>query len=412
MADERNFEIDRTRRQYTAEQDFRGQVRMDTMNDLQVISSASDLPSLSGGERSLSDQTPYLFDDFVMADGTLRMGTNTPILGWHGSVSGYINTGSGAAVKCDGEPFFCDSMYLHSPGNAVLDLTADSSTEMLVTDTTLSDAAGLGESSSLGTIDGFRVPSFKGCNFEDFQAGLTFTGNPDKVFFSESPFRTVDDSNVTILTFDASFTTDVVDITDCYVKGVQSDTVVIDVDASATINEIFQYRGNTHDSTVTQSNILTGAASTGAVGYNVNGSYPLPASGVDGSLDLDSATTVTGSGASQTEIGGTWTFSNAERTSKVNGSQIQYDGKRTEKEVIHANASISGANTEFSLSIAVNDSVISRSTSTAFNSNASTPADVSALATVKLNTNDRVSLYIENVGGTGDLDADSASLTV
>jgi hypothetical protein len=208
-------------------------------------------------------------------------------------MDGFIHTGTQTAITGTDGGFFARELYFHAPGGTMFDLTADQSTEMLVESCAFSDAAGLGQIASLGTFDGYRVPTFKGVNFEDFAAGLTFTGTPEKVFIEGCPLRTVTASGVTIFTFDSSLTTDIIDMPNNYVKEVQSDTVVIDVDPSATINRIFQYRGNTHDATVTEANILTGQAGVDAVGFRVSDSFPLPNTKAFIDYTLDSSTTVT-----------------------------------------------------------------------------------------------------------------------
>jgi len=309
-------------------------------------------------------------------------------------------------------PFFARDATFSGPGSTMFDLTGDLTTEMLVESCNFGDPANLGNLANLGTIDGFRVPSFKSCNFEDFDAGLTFTGTTDKLFFSECPFRGVSASGVQCLTLDSGLDVDIIDITDCYVKGVQSDTEVVTVESGADPAGIFQYRGVTHDPTVTPDNILNGTASQDSVGYRIRDSYPLPDSETTGELDLTAPVEVTGSGASPTEVGGSFTLVNPERVTQVNGNRIQYDGKKDVKVVVHVVAAVSGANTDFALSIGKNGADLPRTESTSFNPNANTPAGVTAVATLTLTAGDTVSAFLENTGGTTDLTAETLAITV
>lgn len=270
---------------------------------LQPVFDASDLPTPTGGTHTLDDNTAYVFNGFVTSQYGLELGSATPLLGRHASLDGFIHTGANTALTGTNAGFFARNLYVHAPGGTLLDLTGDTATEMLVESCSFSDAAGLGQLASLGTIDGYRVPTFKGCNFEDFDAGLTFTGTCDKVFIANSPFRTVTTSGVRILHFDADFSTEIVDMTNNYVKDVQSDTEVINVDAAATIDVVFQYRGTTHDPTVTEANILAGAADIDAVGFRVSDSYPLQNSKsfIDYTLDAEATTTISTQATDKTD---------------------------------------------------------------------------------------------------------------
>lgn len=380
-------------------------VSVSSINNIEYVDEASDLPDADGGERQLVDNTAYYFTGFVDDPASLRLGNTTPIIGAHGGISGYIHTGGGDAIVGTDKGVFMRNVYIHAPGGTIFNVSGDTTTEVLIEMSAFSDAAGIGEIASLGTFDGFRVPSFKGCNFEDFQDGLTFTGQSDKVFFSESPLRGVSQSNVTILHFDANCDTDIVDITDCYVKGVQSDTVVIDVDPSATIAGIFQYRGTTHDSTVTKSNILTGAAGVEAVGYRVDGSHPLSDSGQVGEISLDSSTTVTISSADTYTVlddGATSLGDDTERFSQQSNGVLQYDGKKDINAHITGYVSLDTTGDTVAVAVSKNGTVETTSEMEVTGSNAA-QSFVSTNGTVGLATGDTVEVQIKNTDTNTDL---------
>jgi len=378
----------------------------------QNVFSSDDLPDPSGGTHTLEDNTAYVFNGFVTSQYGIELGNSTPLIGRHGSLDGFIHTGGATAITGTDAGFFARDLYVHSPGGTLFDLTANVSVEMLVESCSFSDAAGIAEIADLGVIDGYRVPSFKDCNFEDFASGLVFDGSPDKIFFSGCPFRGVSQPGVTILTFVGSLDVDIVDMPDNYVKGVQSDTEVVRVETGGTPNDIFQYRGNTHDSTVTVDNILTGEASVAAVGYGVLDCYPLPDSGVSGEVDQTATGTITGSGAAPTQVTVPTTLNNPERTISPSNGVIQYIGKTQLKVTAHAVVSLSGANSEMAIWIGYNGSIIPRSRVEFFSSNASTPVTGVSVSQIRLDTNDTVSVFVENVGGNSDLDLETLALSI
>lgn len=301
----------------------------------EVISEADDLPDPSGGTHPLEPMTAYLFDSFITSDFGLELAPGAALMGYHGGVSGFIHTGGNTALVGTDADHLMRDMYVHAPGGTLYDLTATQDQEMLVESCSFSDAIGMGDMASLGTVSGFRAPSWKGVNFENFQTGLTLDGTPDKIFFEGCPMRGISAAGVTILTFADTLDVDIVDMSNNYVKGVQADTEVVRAGAGATPNDIFQYRGTTHDSAVTLSNILNGEAGDDVVGYRVRDSYPLPDSRVAASYTLDSVTTTTINtqaaskldGAAYERVAGTTTAENGDRVNQTDNS-IEYIGRR------------------------------------------------------------------------------------
>lgn len=378
------------------------------------VTTETDLPTPSSGTITLENRV-YKVDGYVSLTNNLDISNSPVFVGNHGGADGLIYVGTGDMLTGTDGAFFARDLLFSAPGGTIFNISGDTSTEILVESCSFADPAGMGNLASLGTIDGFRVPSFKGCNFEDFAAGLTLTGASDKIFFSECPFREVDAASVTILDFDSGCNTDIVDIVDCYVKGVQSDTTVINVDASATISEVFQYRGTTHDPTVTKSNILTGAVGVAELGTKTLGAFPLRDSTVGGSLGLDSAGVVTGSGAGPTRIGSanvTTTPADLERMSESAEGQLQYDAEYDETVRVEAHVAALGANTTFNIKIGKNGSPIAASEVRGLLSNASDAETISTSAKVELTNGDTVSVFLEDDGGSTDLTVGSYVMTV
>jgi hypothetical protein len=387
------------------------------INNVERIQSAEDLPSPSSGTHPLEDATGYHFDGFVTSSNALELGDPSPLLSSHGGLGGFIYTGgTGAAIRGTDAPFFARDATFGAPNATMFDLSADATTEMLVESCSFSDAANLGRINSLGTINGYRVPSFKGCNFEQFDGGLTFSATSDKVFFEGCPFRDVDDSNVTILEADSTVTTDIFKVSsNCYIKDVQSDTQVVNIDASSTVNNYFKYINVDHDDSVTQSNILNGDIDVNAVGTVVRDSFPLAESSVLGELVLDSQATVTGSGAGATIDDGTYTLNTGERVSTSGAGVLQYDATYDTDVQIDATVTVVGANTTYDVIIEQNGSKIARSRVGGSTSGSSKPDTVRAATIVKdaaNDTPDTFSVFLENTGGSTDLDASVMRLQV
>lgn len=379
---------------------FKGQQSVD------VIRQESDLPAASGGERQLADDMLYVFDGFISSADTLVLGSSSVLIGAHGAIDGFIHTGGSTAIKGTDVGFFARDMLISAPGGTALNLNdSTDSKEMLVESVSIADPAGMGDIASLGTVTGYRVPTFKGCNFEDFDGGLTFDGSPKKIFFSESPFRTVTASGVTCLTFAGSLSVDIVDIVNCYVKGVQSDTEVVRVETGATPSGIFQYRGVTHDSTVTASNVLTGEAGVDEIGYQVQNASPLRNSAVIGELDLDSATTTTLSAQDTWAIiegAGTLGAETARITSPADGT-FTYEGRDNVNVQVIFSGSMTGGNGDtYQIGIFVNGNLQPASTARFEAGGGQSEITVMTTAIERLTPTDDISIRVKNLDSATD----------
>jgi len=316
------------------------------INQVNVFS-ADDLPEPTNGTHTLAGQTAYQFYGFVTSQYGLDISNGPAILGRHGGIDGFIHTGGNTAIYGRGGGLFMRDIYIHAPFGQIFDVAGDQSTEVLVQSTAFYDAAGLGNIANLGVVEGMRVPTFIEDNFGDFNAGLTVTGTPEKVSIIDTPFRGVTASGVTILEFDANCAVNIVDITSGYVKDVESDTEVIRVDSNATVSQIFQYTGNTHDASVTTSNILTGAAGTEQVGYRVKNSFPIADSTAIGnySLDTDSTATISTQATDKNDAGAYVTVpgattSNVDIRWSITDNEATYDGKKDTQVELSATLSV------------------------------------------------------------------------
>lgn len=371
-----------------------------------TVEEEGDLPAASGSERQLEDNTVYMFVDFVTSTDSLVVGSTTPTLAPHGGIGGFIHTGGGAAIKGTDSALFLRNCLISAPGGTIFDISGDQTTEMLVESCSFSDAAGLGNIASLGTIDGYRVPTFKGCNFEDFDGGLTFDGSPNKIFLSSCPFRGVTASAVSVLTFAGTLTVETVDIVDCYMKDMQSDTKVVNVAAGGTPEKRFKYRGITHDEdTVTTSNILTGEAGVDEVGYWVTESSPLRNSAVVGELDLDSSsvTTISTQNTWYKINGAASLGAETARITSPSDATLTYQGRDNVNAQVLFSASMLGANGDtYQVGIFVNGNLQPASTAKFEAKGTQSDLPVVTTAIELLTPGDDISIRVRNLDSTSD----------
>lgn len=393
--------------------------RLDLAN-IRTIETADDLPDPTSGTISLADSTVYYLTGFTTITDPIELGNPSPIVGSHGGTDGLIYTGGGTMLQGTDKPFFSRDVLFSSPGGTMFDLTADNTTEMLVESCSYADPANMGNITSLGTVDGYRVPTWKGCNFESFDAGLTFDGDMDKIFIAESPFRGVDGSGVSLLTLAGTCDVDIVDFASNYVKGVQSDTEVWNLNTVP--NEILQYRGVTHDTSVTKGNVITGSAATNGrntVGVRISDAFPLEDSTVAGDLELDSAVTIPSAG-STTQIlagntqGGTLstTLAQNKKVSKPVDGKMQYDARDDRTARVFLLLSLSASNTTVSAFIGKNDNDIERSQSLVETSGSGSFVTVPLTVNIALTAGDTVSAYVRDEDGTADIEIEAMSMTL
>jgi hypothetical protein len=265
------------------------------------------------------------------------------------------------------------------------------------------------------------VPTWKSCNFERFDDGLTFTGDMDKVFVESSPMRTVTDTGARIFEFDAGLNVDIVDMANNYVKDVQPDTEVIYVDPGATIGSVFQYRGVTHDPTTTQENILAGAAAVDAVDFRVSDSFPLTNSKAFGDYTLvdPATTTITTQATDKTDAdayvtvnGGTSAGVLARFESNAD-NELTYTGKRDRVGELTAVLS-AGTGTSDVIAAAwfVNDTLVP-GTPTRVRMNQQGGGIAKTLVSSGINggidTGDTFDVRVANLGSTADIDVGELS---
>jgi len=392
-----------------------------SINGIEHITNRADLPPAEAtGRHELEDNTAYYFDDIVTSSAPLALGDTTPLLGNHPGVSGFIYTGgAGGAIRGTDVPLFMRDVLVSAPGAAAFDVSATATDEMLVQSCTFADV-GAGTFASLGTIDGFRVPTFLVCNFEDYAIGLTFTGDCDKIFIGDSPFRDPVGGGTAAVTLAAGLTVDIVDIAGSYGKGFGATDEFVRTEAGGEPTEVLQLRGTTFDDSVTKANILTGALDETSVGVSVDSSWPLADSkpGVSYANTATSAVTITaqdpGDGSEAVKIDTpTEAFPPVtDRFTHTSPNRATYIDRRDFKANASATVSVSGSNTTVALYLARNGTLLDRSKVALTTASAGQPRTVSIVARAELQPDDYLELYLANEGGTGDITVSTLDLTV
>jgi len=377
-----------------------------------LVDEANDLPAPVNGVHELDGQTTYFFTDFVASPYSLDP-NGSPLIGYHGATSGFIHTGGQTAITTS-SGLFMRHLYVHAPFGQVFNIVADQTTEMLAESCAFSDAAGIGNIADLGTFDGLRVPTFKGCNFEDFDAGFDFDGDSEKILISGSPFRGVTAAGVTMCTLRDTSSCQIVDFTNNYVKDVQADTEVWRIEAGGEPSEVFQYRGNTHDMSFSRGNAITGPnAGPKLEPFWAKGSFPVRDSDIRGTLiGANLPATVTGSGSGMVQVNVPTNGLNTQRMAQNGNGVIEVTSSRGITADIEFSGTVLGASTEYRVGIGVNGSVIQESIINLEAANNSKPMPTIANYVLDLTQGDTVSIFLEHTGGTSDIDITSFNLDV
>lgn len=384
---------------------------------VKLVRSADDLPDASGGFHPLVDDTTYLFTNEVESDAGLQLASTSPLLGWSRERCWFVHTGNGTAIK-GADDVIISEMGVSAPGGTVFDVGGTSSSELLLQDVYLGVDEHLNASGTindLGTVGTFRGPELRVAGIRDFDSGLTFDGTYGRLYL-EAKVRDVVASGVTVFDFISNVTMDSADIANCDFSNLQSDTVLFDVDAGATINDVFNYRGNTHDTdTITKSNILAGDADATKEPYWVSDSYPIRESNVVGelSLDAETETAITTQNEWVQVVGNTSQGNEAERTQAgQNEGQIEYIGTKDTNVHVTVSVSFYGANGDtYQFAIGKNGTVEPASTMRAEGKGQNANLGLSTNGVEDLTNGDTVSLLVRNLSGTNNATVSAYTIT-
>jgi len=138
-----------------------------------------------------------------------------------------------------------------------------------------------------------------------------------------------------------------------------------------------------------------------------------PVDRASANLDLDAEGTVIGSGHSPTQILLPTTLSVAELFESPSDGVLRYVGQEQLTLLTIATVSVSGSNTTFQVAMAINGlPTESRTEVQDSTSGSNKPAAVTAHGKLTLQPDDELTLTLENIGGTEDLDVEQLSLSI
>lgn len=388
--------------------------------DYQVVQSEDDLPSPSNGVITLDSETYYEFNGLVSTSNTIEFSTNSYLSGKNWSNDGLVYTGTGSAItNATNANVNMRFLVISCPnGGDALDISADDTTEHFMHLMAIADVG------SIGTVSGFRVPTFSKVAYEDYDSGLTLTGSSNKIFMSQNIFRSPDSETSSVL-FDGSIDTDIVDLNGNYFKDHDNTgSSAIELADGATVNEFGIIRGNAFGQNTT--NRTVGFDQT-TVGWAFNSNTPIPDSSVRAQISFSGNTTettinnqdewvpVVGYGANSDSV--------LERISYTHDNNndtafFTYLGQRTGRALTQTFISASPANNNQNMEFAV-----FRRTNSTWNVISSTVTPVTlrtagASQFLGLNTyvdasqNDDFQVRVRDTGGTGNVTINSISTTV
>jgi hypothetical protein len=389
-------------------------------DQFQVVVSETDLPDPSNGVITLEPETYYEFNGLVSTDNTIEFSQNSYLAGKNWSNDGLIYTGTGNAIT-NGTNANVNMrfMVITCPnGGTALSISADQTTEHFMHLMVISDVG------SVGTVSGFRVPTFSNVAFESYDEGLTLTGSSNKVFITKNVFREPSSTTSSIL-FDGSINTDIVDVSGTYFKSHDATSSnAIELASGATVNDFGIVRGNAFDDST--SNITVGFDQT-TVGWSFNSNTPIPNSSVRAQISFNNNTTettintqdewvpVVGYGANSDSVLERIAYTHDDTNDTA---FFTYLGERTGRALNQSFISAAPANNNQNMEFAV-----FRRTNSTWNIISSTVTPVTLRTAgdsqflglntyVDANTGDDFQIRCRNTGGTGNVTINSISTTV
>ena len=369
-----------------------------------IVKSAADLPAAVSGVRQLADNTLYQFNGTVTLTDTLALGTNSMLGAQHLGNDVLVYTGTGTAITGTNKNFFVEKLTIVAPNGTALNLSGTTSTEMIL------DLVSFVGCATIGTISGFRVPTFLNCNFDQIANGLTFTGTSEKVFFDGCPFRG-GSSGTTSLTFDADFETEILDIQSCYWKTANSAHTAINWNAGAVLNDYALLQGN---SFVGMTTPLVGIGPATANFSFVNNT-PTRDSRRIGSVSLvDNTTATTLTQNTWTKIAGTTSSGALERFTSPESNRLTYSDKRGNAQgIVVATLSVLGSVNNQIVEVALYKNGTIASPVMRALLTGTVRAEAMALnAIIDFNENDYVEVWCRCTSGSNNLTVEHMQLTV
>lgn len=384
---------------------------LSTKNNQVVFDDQSQLPPVSGGTITLDQDTGYVVDGTVDISETIEFdGGGTGIYGQNWPTDQLNYTGSGTLFTTNGdtEVFLKQLVVLASTGT-VYDVSGTNTDRFICQDTAhvMCD--------DLGTIDGFRVPGFKLCDFTNFTSGIRYTGNPEKIYITTTPFRQASGASGTdsAIYFDPNFQTEFIQIDNSFFKQFNNNSDALNFDPNATLDEFGIVKGCIFDDSV-QNFTLNFDETTVGWDFIANNGIPTSKEQIQISMTDNATATTISSTNTYTKIEGTSSADFQQRFNSPSDNEVQYDGIRPETlRVIVDMTTNASSNDTYVFALFKNDSLVDTSERKIdVGQRSNTINNVSINTYIDFNTDDNLDVRVKNEDSTSNITVEQMTLTV
>lgn len=364
---------------------------LSTRNNQADISDESQLPAVKGGTRTLDD-IAYVFDGNVDVSEPLEYSQGTGIYGVNWPKDQINYTGSETLFQGTDVDIMMRNIVTLCPTGTLFDVSGT------VDDRFLVQSCALLMTDDLGTIDGFKVPGTKLTDITNFNKGFTYTGNPEKVYFTTCPFRDASGASGTnaAIYFDENFETDFIQIDNSFFKSFNNDSDAINFNSSATLNEFGIIKGNIFDDSV-QNKTINFDETTAGWDFIANNGIANSREQAQVAVRGNSTITDIQSSGQYIKVAGTSVEDYAQRFSMTDDLEITYTGKRPVRALVRASITALGADNIYEFAFFKNDSVLTTSeTEVSFGRFFNNNATPTIFDFVQFNTGDTIDLRVKN----------------
>lgn len=366
-----------------------------------VVRQESDFGVANAGVIQLADNTLYEINGSVTTTNTLNYGTNSMIRGSHMGVDAIVYVGGLTAITVTNVNFFMNNLVIVAPGGTAINATGTITTEFLWTLVAIVNCA------TIGTVTGFRVPTFINCNFDTFTNGITFDGTEDKIYLEGCPFRNFTNFGITFAT---TLSVEVIDISGGYFKESPTGTGIIVENVASVINYGL-VRGTVW------TNVLTPVSGFGpeSVGWDFQINDPIRDS--RRVADIFMTANVTPTILIQnvwTKIAGTTTVNKLERFTSPQNNRISYvDNRPGIQGFVAVSLSLLGSSNNQAVEVAIyrNDVIASPPMRTVLTGTSRTDS-INVNAILDFNTGDFVEVWVRSTGGNQDVTCENLQFIV
>jgi len=370
-----------------------------------LVEDADDLPAPAGGEHLLPADTLVEFAGTIDLGGNaIRLQANTLPRGMGGD---RIISSADGVVRASGlaSAVVIRELSIVATGGRCLDLSGPIGQQLNVFFVGLIGAA---PGTSAGTIDGFDVAAVK-ASLIDAPDGLTFGGASNKLFVHESPFYSIDGAAIRLA---ADLDVSVADIVTTFFK-FDSPGIAVQAEAGYTVGRGVM-RGSLFDGTVIP---LDGLSETDRQ-WDLRSNPGIPDSSAVGAFVQNTG------GQEVTPIATVNTPTKAVLTSDAssfnerfdhNGNgTLTYDALDPATFIVTATGNISstGNNQAVRMWIAVNGTPLATARARAELSGGGDIDPVTAIGVVRLDPQDEVELYVENLTSAANITLVDASMSL